>query len=116
MVDPEFECTMPIRYRRKIPSTEVSPRGNEVEKHADATEEKVWAWYTGDEATPTDGHAQRESIDATCYPPTDLGVKPGDLIELPGEGWLKVVKVGNYDNNPDFVPGIVDVKLRRVDG
>ncbi|MCD2109341.1 hypothetical protein O4214_30220 [Rhodococcus erythropolis] len=112
----EFQCTLPINYRRKITSTESSPRGNQVEKHADSEPKFVHLWYTSDEAAPSDGHSQREAIDATCYPPTTLGVKPGDLIELPGEGWLKVVKVGNYDNNDYFVPGIVDVKLRRVDG
>ncbi|MFI8660111.1 hypothetical protein ACIGKR_08980 [Rhodococcus qingshengii] len=116
MVDPDFECTLPINYRRKVPSTESSPRGNAVVKHDDPQPKKVWSWYTGDAAAPTDGHAERTAIDATCYPPTDLNVRPGDLIELPGEGWFKVERVGNFDNNPDFSPGIVDVKLRRVDG
>ena len=107
---------MPINYRRKIPSTETDRRGNEIEMHADSEPKHVHLWYTSDEAVPTDGHAQREAIDATCYPPTALGTKIGDRIELPGEGWFKVVKIGNYDNNDYFVPGIVDVKLRRVDG
>lgn len=112
----EFSCTLPINYRRKVPSTESSPRGNEIEKHDDAEPQLVHLWYPSEVAAPTDGHAERIAFDATCYPPTDLGVKVGDRIELPGEGWFRVVAVSNYDNNPYFVPGIVDVKLRRVDG
>lgn len=112
----EFQCTLPINYRRKITSTESSPRGNKVGAFADVEPRHVHLWYPSELAAPTDGHADRIAFDATCYPPTALGVKVGDRIELPGEGWFTVVSVSNYDNNPYFVPGIVDVKLRRVDG
>lgn len=111
-----FICTQPARFRRKLPSTETSPRGNEVEVHDDAEPILVWGWYIGDDLVPVEGHSHRVQIDATCYPPTTLGTKVGDRIELPGKGWFKVEGVSEYDAHPNFTPGIVDVKLRRVKG
>lgn len=111
-----FRCTMPINFKRKITSTAVSRTGNEIEAFGAVEERHVHLWYPSEIETPKDGHAERVKFDATCYPPTSLGTKIGDRIELPGEGWFKVVAVSNFDNNPYFVPGIVDVKLRRVDG
>lgn len=111
-----FQCAMPINFKRKIPSTAVSPRGNEIEAFGTVEEQHVHLWYLDEGELPAEGHAERRVFNATCYPPTSLRTKSGDRIELPGEGWFKVVKVADYDNNPYFVPGIVDVKLRRVDG
>lgn len=111
-----FICTQPAQFRRKLPSTQSSPRGNEIDVFADAEPILVWGWYIGDDLVPMEGHAQRVQIDATCYPPTTLGTKVGDRIELPGKGWFKVEGVSEYDAHPNFTPGIVDVKLRRVKG
>jgi len=111
-----FTCTQPAQFRRKLPSTENSPRGNEIDVFADPEPILIWAFYVSDDFITVEGHTQRVKVDATCYLPTTLGTKVGDRIELPGKGWFKVEGVSDYDAHPNFTPGIVDVKLRKVKG
>ena len=91
--------------------------GDEVRDYGDTDEVEVFAFYvTGGEEVGTDGHVQQVSYDAVVFAPDELNITAGDEVELPNVGVFKVEgPPGNWDNNPWFTPGLVQVRLRRVE-
>ncbi|MFF2026565.1 hypothetical protein [Rhodococcus koreensis] len=116
MVDSAFEPKIPVQLSRRVSSGERDARGNERSQFLAPVELLVWSWQLTELAADSDGHASRTTSDASCSPAKAERVAVGDRIELPGEGWFRVVSTTDYDNNPLWSPGLADVKLRRVDG
>lgn len=117
----EFPITMPIRLARYEDSLVVDRGGNTVTDwpaaHAAASDELVFAWHLGGTEESANGHVERVISDATVFPPSSLGVTARDHIELPGHDWFEVQGTpGDWDHNPWWIPGLLQVKLRKVDG
>lgn len=113
----QFACQFPVNLRRWVEGAGRDERGRETGAHAPAESILVFAWYIGGTEVLTDGHENRTVHAATCYPQTKDNVGELDRIELPGYGWFEVDgQPTNYDNNPFWSPGLVDAKLRKVDG
>lgn len=91
-------------------------RGRAVVEYSPPEDVLVWGWFLASDEVAANGHELRVECDATVYLPLALAVKVGDRIELPGEGWFDVDRIVDYDRNPWWRPGLVDMKLRRVSG
>lgn len=89
---------------------------NSVEYTTPPVRVKVFGWEIGGgtEGGP-DGHVNRVEWDATLYAPDDASIDEDDRVGLPGVGVFSVDgPVGNWNANPYFNSGLVQVRLKRV--
>lgn len=117
----DFSITVPVKLARYEDSLTEDRAGNTITDwdaaHAAASDELVFAWHLGGTEESANGHVERVISDATVYPPSSLGITARDHILLPGHDWFKVEGTpGDWDHNPWWIPGLLQVKLRKVDG
>ena len=108
-----FPLTVSIGLRRSV--TVTNGFGDEVRDYGDPETVKVFAYYiTGGSETGIDGHTQQVEHDAVVFAPTELGITAEDRIDIPDGTFDVSQPPGNWDNNPWWSPGLVQVKLKRV--
>lgn len=77
----------------------------------------VFAWYRAGVDKPGEITPERVEYDATVYPPADTRIADGDRVILPNVGEYEVTGAPeNYDDNSWWSPGLIVVRLKRVDG
>lgn len=109
-----YKCEYAVEVLRR--AVQVNEFGDEVEVPGAPETIAVFGWYVGGrvEGRP-DGHVYQVEWDATLYAPVEAGIHAGDRIRLPGVGEFTLVgEPSNWDNNPWFSPGLVEVRLKRV--
>lgn len=108
-----FPLTVSIGLRRSV--TVTNGFGDEVRGYGDPETVKVFAFYqTGGTEVGIDGHTQQVEHDAVVFAPTELGITAEDRIDLPWGIFDVSQPPGDWDNNPWWSPGLVQVKLKRV--
>lgn len=92
--------------------------GNLVPGTPTLTDVKVFGWGTAAvvETTGDGTSIMRTMDDLVLYCPPGT-VKPDEQVQLPGQGTFTVEgNEINDNNNPWWKPGLVQVKLRKVEG
>lgn len=111
-----FPCRIPIGHEVYSESATVDAHGNEVEDWADAVEVKVFGWEPPKSTEPAVAGHDRVIVDILLYAPRSMNVGPHDRVILAGKRYEVIGDPGDPNNNPWFVPGLVTINLKRVEG
>ena len=117
MAFPLFPLTRTVEVFHPVPGTNgFGDPTNSVEYTNPPVRVKVFGWELGGGAEGgPDGHVNRVEWDATLYAPEDASITEDDRVGLPGVGVFSVDgPVGNWNANPYFNSGLVQVRLKRV--
>lgn len=112
-VTPAFPCSVPVTLVR-----EVAGKPDEYGNPTSRWERKeilvfgVALGGTDDVATAT--HPEATRYDATVYAPVAAGIRDRDRIEIDRVVYEVDGAPGNWDMNPYWSPGLVQVKCVRV--
>lgn len=109
-----YQCEYAVEVLRR--AVKVNEFDDEIEVPGTPETVTVFGWYVGGrvEGRP-DGHVYQVEWDATLYAPVEAHIHAGDRVRLPGVGEFTLVgEPSNWDNNPWFSPGLVEVRLKRV--
>lgn len=69
---------------------------------------------TGGQEVGIDGHVNQVEYDAVVLAPVSLGVTADDRMVLPWGDFMVDGPPGDWENNPWWSSGLVQVRLRRV--
>lgn len=109
-----YRCEYTVEVLRR--KTQVDAFGDEIETTGSPEEIAVFGWYLGGgvEGRP-DGHVYQVEWDATLYAPVSAEIRAGDRIRIPRVGeFLLVGEPSDWESNPWFSPGLVEVRLKKV--
>ena len=97
-------------------STEVhNSMDDPVPGYAPRRDLQVFGWDVSGGAESTQYASVQVAYDAVVYVPTETGIRATDRIELPGYGLFEVDgPPGNWDHNPWWTPGLVEVRLKSL--
>lgn len=110
----DYPCQIPIEVHRR--TVERNGFGDEIEVTGEPETVTVFGWFIGGGVEGrADGHVYQVEWDATLYAPASAQIHAGDRVTIPNVGEFTLDgEPANWDNNPWFAPGLVEIRLKKV--
>ncbi len=109
-------CTIPVLHEVYSESVAVDAHNNPIEGWAPPVEVRVFGWEPPKSTEPVVAGHDRVIVELLMYAPQSMNAQAHDRVRINGKQYEVIGEDSDPNNNPFFIPGMVSLQLRRVEG